>query len=166
MLSPQRKDRLSVSLILPEVIQAGAKFLVVVQFAVERHHSTCFVVRHRLMTSRGDVNDRESAVAESDTSVQLVCPDALVIGSAMGERVGHPSNFECGCVRIGECFVVNCRDPADVSPPLFLRQCTIRTRIVCKSDETVGDDKDIVLLWYSAFPLVLPNERFYGVFPF
>jgi hypothetical protein len=46
---------------------------------------------HRLVPVRGQVDDRQAAVAEADPAV-LVYPDSIVIRPTMRDLVGHRTN--------------------------------------------------------------------------
>ena len=69
--------------------QCVSHFTVVVDLAVEDHHVTAAFGRHRLMSCRRHIDNREAAMTERDAG-RRIDPMALVIGTAMSDRQRHP----------------------------------------------------------------------------
>ena len=67
-------------------LELRAKLLEVVDLAVEDNLQRSLVHRHRLMSSRREVDDREPAVSQSDARGRV---DAVVVGSTVAQRRCH-----------------------------------------------------------------------------
>jgi hypothetical protein len=70
-------------------VELGAHRGVIVDLAVVDDHPAPVVRDHRLVAERGEIEDREAAMAETDADFG-VQPAARVVGAAMDDAVGHP----------------------------------------------------------------------------
>ena len=82
----------------PSLLQIAPEVGVVVDFAVEYEHEPLVGRDHGLVAQLGEIEDREPAVSQGDAGLGID-PRAPIIGSAMGERVGHRGDAGADFVR-------------------------------------------------------------------
>ena len=71
---------------MAEAFEVGANFAEVIHLAVEHHGPATVGREHGLVAVRGQVEDRETTVAQTDTAV-VRQPAPAVVGAAMVQRL-------------------------------------------------------------------------------